>query len=214
MFYSQYGQDKFLEETVFKGHKAGFFMDIGAHDGVTINNTLYFEKTNGWTGINVEPLPTIYEKLRVARPSCLNLNCAVSNQDGYAEFFCNSGYTEMLSGLKKNYDNRHFQRLSYENAANNASTQVINVKTKRIETICDEYKINHINYLSIDVEGAELDVIQSINFETLFIDVIQFENNYDDMSAPIIQFLESKHYKVLHAAGDIFMIHKHSKFIT
>jgi len=42
MFYSQCEQDKFLEETVFKGHKNGFFVDVGAHDGVSINNTLYF----------------------------------------------------------------------------------------------------------------------------------------------------------------------------
>jgi len=41
-FYSQYNQDRSLENCIFKGHKNGIFMDIGAHDGVDLNNTLFF----------------------------------------------------------------------------------------------------------------------------------------------------------------------------
>ena len=44
MFYSQYGQDKYLETNIFKGYKNGFYVDVGSHDGIIINNTLYFEK--------------------------------------------------------------------------------------------------------------------------------------------------------------------------
>ena len=44
MFYSQDKQDKYLETNIFKGYKNGFFIDIGAHDGKSINNTLYFEE--------------------------------------------------------------------------------------------------------------------------------------------------------------------------
>ena len=49
MFNSQFDQDKYLETVVFKGYKNGFYLDVGAHDGVNINNTLYFEKYNNWT---------------------------------------------------------------------------------------------------------------------------------------------------------------------
>ena len=52
--------------------------------------------------------------------------------------------------------------------------------------------------LKLDVEGAEFDVIKSINFEKVFIDVIEFENNYDDTSKPIISYLESAGYIVIH----------------
>ena len=61
MFYSQYKQDYFLENTVFKGYKNGFFVDVGSHDGKTINNTLYFELINNWTGINIEPIKGVNE---------------------------------------------------------------------------------------------------------------------------------------------------------
>ena len=76
----------------------------------------------------------------------------------------------------------------------------------------DEHNISHINYLSIDVEGAEFEVIKSINFDKVFIDVIEFENNYDDTSIPIVQYLEDKHFVIIHKTLDIFMINKASKF--
>ncbi len=167
-------------------------MDIGAHDGISINNTLFFERNHNWTGINVEPLQDVYNKLIVNRPNSVNLNCAICNTEGISEFICNKGYTEMISGLKDHYDPRHFNRLNRENIQMGSSTEIINVNTRRIESICDEYNVKHINYLSIDVEGAEFDVIKSINFDKVFIDVIGFENNYDDVSIPIIKYLEDK----------------------
>ena len=51
MFYSQYKQDEYLENRFFKGYKNGIYVDVGAHDGVSLNNTLYFEKNNNWRGI-------------------------------------------------------------------------------------------------------------------------------------------------------------------
>lgn len=213
MFNSQNKQDEFLETKIFKGYKDGFFMDIGAHDGVTINNTLYFDKYNNWTGVNVEPIKNVFDKLVINRPKNININCAVCNTEGDAEFICNTGYTEMISGLKNNYDSRHFNRLNLENNAMGSSTELIKVKTKRIESICDEYDIKHINYLSIDVEGAEFDVIKSINFDKVFIDVIDFENNYTDVSIPIIEYLETKNFVMLTQSSDIFMINKDSIFV-
>jgi FkbM family methyltransferase len=211
-FYSQFKQDSWLEENVFRGFKNGTFMDVGAHDGKTINNTLYFEETYGWTGVNIEPLNDVFARLLVNRPKCINLNYAISSRNGTAEFIMNRGYTEMLSGLKDQYDPRHFQRVKGEILYCGGSTDVIIVNTKRIDTICEENKINHIHYLSIDVEGAEYDVIKSINFNKVFVDVIEFENNYTDTSTPIVEYLSSNGYVVIHKNLDIFMIHRSSQF--
>lgn len=212
-FYSQCGQDEYLEKNIFKGFRNGFFMDVGAHDGITINNTYYFEKEHNWTGVNLEPIKEVFEKLNVNRPSCINLNCAISNNDGKAEFICNKGYTEMISGLKSEFDPRHLNRLNKELESHGGSTSTIEVDTFKIESICKKHKIFHIHYLSIDVEGAEFEVIKSINFDTVFIDVIGFENNYDDSSVPIVNYLMEKGYKMLRQYTDIFMIHKDSFFI-
>ena len=212
MFYSQVKQDEILENNIFKGFQNGFFVDIGAHDGVTINNTLFFEKERGWKGINVEPIPDIYKKLVENRPNCVNLKYAVCNKEGISDFLLNKGYTEMLSGLKDTFDQRHLQRLERENKETSSTTELIQVETKRFESICDEYNVRHIHYLSIDVEGAESDVIQSINFDKVFIDVIGFENNFEDTSLPIITYLMLKGYNLIISYSDVLMIHKNSEF--
>lgn len=215
MFYSQYKQDEYLEATVFKGYKDGFYVDVGSHDGVSLNNTLYFEKNNNWRGINIEPIKGVFDKLVENRTADanININCAVCNCDGEADFYLNEGYTEMLSGIIENYDAKHFERLNKENAENAATTQVIKVNTRRLETIFDEHSVSHIHYLSIDVEGAEFEVIKSINFDKVFIDVVGFENNYEEVSKPIIGYLEDKGFKVIKISTDIFMINKQSQFI-
>jgi len=212
MYNSQDNQDRYLEENIFKGYKNGIYVDVGAHDGVSLNNTLFFEKTHNWTGINVEPIKTVFDKLQINRPNNINLNCAVFNKDGEAEFLCNKGYTEMISGIKDTFDIRHLHRLQKENMQMGSSTELIKVDTKRLETICDEHNISHIHYLSIDVEGAEFEVIKSINFDKVFIDVIGFENNYNDVSIPIVQYLQDKNFVIIHISLDIFMINQKSTF--
>ena len=214
MYTSQDKQDKYLEENVFKGYKGGVFVDVGAHDGVSINNTLYFEKYNGWTGINIEPIKEVYDKLLINRPSSININCAVCNFDGMTDFLCNKGYTEMISGIKDTFDIRHLQRLQRENNQTGSTTTIIKINTKKLETIFEEHKLSHINYLSIDVEGAEFEVVKSIQFDKVFIDVIGFENNFEDTGIHIIKYLENKNYVVIHKSLDIFMIHKNSVFFT
>ena len=212
MYHSQSGQDKFLEDAVFKGYKNGVYMDVGAHDGVSINNTLYFEQTHGWTGINIEPIKSVFDKLVVNRPNDININCAVCNTDGETEFWCNKGGTEMISGIKSLFNIRHIQRLARDNRRYQGKTKTIKVPTKRMETILDDCGIKNINYLSVDVEGAEFEVIKSINFDKVFIDVIDFENNYDDLSKPIVDYLGALGYKIILRASDIIMINEKSQF--
>jgi len=211
-FYSQHLQDEWLEKNTFKGYKNGIFVDVGAHDGKKLNNTLYFEVENNWTGINIEPIETVYKQLLKNRRNCINLNIAIDENNGYSDFIINNGYTEMLSGLKKCYDNRHLDRMKSEISQFGGETKTVKVITQTLETIFDKYNIKNVNYLSIDVEGAEYNVIKSINFNKVFIDVIGFENNYSDVSDKIIKYLETKDYKIIYNGADIFMIHKESKF--
>ena len=205
MYNSQDGQDKYLDTSVFKGMENGVYVDVGAHDGKTINNTLFFHKYRNWVGINIEPIKSVYDQLVLNRPADININVAVCSTDGTANFIQNSGYTEMISGLASYYDTRHTERLAYENKHTNSTTAMITVPTQRLETIFDQYNIKHVDYLSIDVEGAEFEVIKSINFDKVTIDVIGFENNYNDVSIPIVEYLEARNYHIIHKSMDIFM---------
>lgn len=214
IYYSQNNQDKYLEEEIFKGYKNGFFVDVGAHDGLSINNTLYFEKNNNWTGINIEPINDVYNKLIINRPNCINLECAITNNEGEEKFMRVSGYSEMISGLVNDYDYRHMIRLNDEINENGGNIDIVDVKTYKLETIFDKYNIKTVNFLSIDVEGAEFNVIKSINFDKVFIDIIIFENNYKDTSVEIVKYLKQKGYYMLCSENetDIIVIHKYSNF--
>ena len=75
-YYSQFGQDKYLNENFFHNKSNGTYVDIGAHDGITGSNTYFFDLL-GWEGICFEPLPEIYNQLVInrKRPRCYR--CAV-----------------------------------------------------------------------------------------------------------------------------------------
>ena len=140
MYHGQEMQDKYLNESIFKNYKNGFYIDIGAHDGINKSNTYYFYK-NGWRGINIEPIPKVFRKLFVNKPRDINLNLAVSDKNGYADFTINEGYTEMLSGLKDNYDPNHINRIDREIKNHGGESKTIKVNTKRLETILEQNNI-------------------------------------------------------------------------
>src|ERR1700737_1153698 len=66
-FHSQCGQDKYLYTNFFKDKPNGVFVDVGAHDGVSLSNTFFFEKGMTWTGICVEPIPDVFALLKANR---------------------------------------------------------------------------------------------------------------------------------------------------
>merc|ERR1711871_555504 len=150
MYHGQEMQDKFLNESIFKNYRNGFYIDIGAHDGKNKSNTYYFYK-KGWKGINIEPIPKVFKKLLINKPRDINLNVAVSDKNGYADFTINEGYTEMLSGLKNKYDKRHVERINNELKVHGGKSEDIKVLTKTLDNICDTHNVKHINLLSIDV---------------------------------------------------------------
>ena len=84
--FSQYGQDEFLDTFLFKNFKDGFYVDIGAYDGITFSNTHRFNIFHNWNGINIEPLPAVFKKLKQNRNSDINLNIAVTDKKGTQNF--------------------------------------------------------------------------------------------------------------------------------
>ncbi len=213
MFHSQDKQDELLEKNIFRGYKRGIFVDVGAWDGVCFSNTLFFEKERAWTGIHIEPIQDQYEALVKNRPNTVNLNVAVSDFEGQTEFLSISGDTGMLSGIKSNYDPRHLQRIETETAQYNTEAVTVTVPVRRLDSIFKEHNVQRVHYLSIDAEGSEMKIIQSIDFDSTYIDVIGFENNYPDKTQLIIEFLQGKGYiQVPLKSYDIFMIRKNSPF--
>lgn len=188
-YYSQSGQDRFVYESYFKNSTSGIFVDIGAHNGITFSNSNFFEKELGWKGLCIEPIPEVFEELKRNR-SCTSIRGCVTDKTGTGKFLLISGYNEMLSGLIDKYDPRHVQRILSEVAKHGGTCNIIDVNCYLLNDLLDMHGITHINYLSLDTEGGEFDIIQSIDFKRYQIDVITLEDNYSDER--FIPFLAEK----------------------
>lgn len=189
---SQFGQDKFVNEQFFKNKKNGVFVDIGAHNGVTFSNSHFFEKELGWNGICVEPIPAIFNQLQNNR-KCVCVQGCVTNFDGaatFAEVVSSNVETQMLSGLYLKYDPRQIQRIS----AQGGQLKYFEVPCYTPKSIFEVFKISYIDFLSIDTEGGEFDILLSIDLAKVDIDVITIEVNYPE-DKRIYNYLTTHNYR-------------------
>jgi len=203
-YYSQAGQDKWVVESIFVGKNNGFFVDIGAHDGISFRNTYLLEQ-KGWLGIAVEPNPFVYPKL-VKNRKCLTVNGCITDQSGIGKFRLLTGYSEMLSGLIEEYKPQQFTRIQKEMEEKGGELVDINVDCYTIMEILKNNHRNHIDYLSIDAEGAELKILNSVDFNAVSIHVISVENSYQDWRIPYT--LINKGFVFHSIVGDEFYVNK------
>jgi FkbM family methyltransferase len=181
-FYSQVAQDRFLLENFFRGRRGGVFLDIGAYDGETLSNTAFFERSMGWTGLCVEPLPSAFAKL-TARRKALCENVCVADFEGEADFLESDTASPdemMLSGMPAHFDPRHLERLEQR-----ATTRVTRrVPVTKLSTLLTKHGLFDIDYCSIDTEGAELAILSDFDPDRFRIKVFTIENNWDDERIP------------------------------
>ena len=174
--YGAFGQDIFVAELLGR-KKKGVFIDVGANDGVTINNTLFFEKELGWKGVAVEPLPTAYAALCKNR-TCHLLNACVANVSGSKPFLEIEGPFNMLSGLVGKYDKRHLARIDKSLRRTAGSKREIHVECVTLPTLAERFGFSEVDFLSLDTEGGELEILRTIDFQRMPVRVISVENNY------------------------------------
>lgn len=153
--YSQEGEDILLSR-IFEGKKDGFYLDIGAHHPKRFSNTyLFYQK--GWRGINIDPIPGIMKKFEVERPEDINLEIAIGEKEIELNYFNfkEKALNTFSEELANQYQNEDWE---LEN--------IIKVKTYPLDKILNQYlPINTtIDFISIDVEGLDLQVLISNNW--------------------------------------------------
>lgn len=197
--YSQFGQDK-LVAWLF-GHKSGgTFMEIGAFDGETFSNTAMLERSLGWSGICVEPLPLPYTHLSKSR-TCVCVNAAAGATSGNKlRFEAISGHGAMLSGRTDTREAAHDARISREQNQHHFDRQFIEVESVRAADLLQRNGIRTVDYVSIDVEGAELECLKGLLQPGIEVRCIGIENNYGDRA--IHRFLAERGYVRVATAGE------------
>tara|TARA_B110000483_G_scaffold243424_1_gene333165 strand:- start:3569 stop:4363 length:795 start_codon:yes stop_codon:yes gene_type:complete len=188
---SQLKQDLFvLNECKFK--KKGYFVEIGATDGIRFSNTYLLEKELKWTGILCDPARIWHTKLKQNRSSFIDKGC-VWSVSGKSLVFNEVEGGDQLGELSTidSYSNSDYMahfRKKY--------SKKYNVETITLNDLLKKYNApNEIDYLSIDTEGSEYDILKSFNFEKYNIKIITCEHNHSVMREKIFSLLSSKGYK-------------------
>jgi FkbM family methyltransferase len=236
-FYSQYNQDKFILENYFQRNclihlpkgwsslgtintkhnketlkltrRDGYFVDIGAHDGVTFSNSKFFEEL-GWSGVCVEPNPSVFKKLKENRTSSTKCVMKAVSKEKKEDNFTfiekindENDNLNMLGGLTDRFTPNGITSINKIEKDPLYRTTQIKVNTDIFSNIITN---REIDYLSIDTEGNELDILQTIDFNDYRIKMITVENN--NYNNTIQDYLVPKNYKFITRLGcDELYIH-------
>lgn len=194
-FAGQHGQDMFAM-TYFKNKKEGFFVDIGANDGISLSNSYVLEKKYNWDGLCVEPLPNEFQKLKSIRTCKLEQKC-IGEKIGKAKFLMH----DMLSGIVEAYHKKHLNRIARDEkqAGKKVERKYLTVDVVPLKNLLEKYKVKKVDFLSIDVEGGEKVVLNGIDLRQSNVQLIAIENNYKDIE--IYKKIVSQGYRLIAVLG-------------
>jgi FkbM family methyltransferase len=187
MSHSQLGQD--VEVIKFYDNKYdGFFIEIGASDGINLSNTYLLESQYKWKGICCEPIPKNFEKLIKNRPNSICYNEAVYNKSGLTVTFYISNKNDLLSGIA-DYIDRHKSTVY----SNNTSIHVQTISL--LDVLNNANAPSFIEYMSLDTEGSEFEILKNFDFEKYTFGLIDVEHNFvEPRRSEIKNLLLSKGY--------------------
>jgi FkbM family methyltransferase len=190
--YSQEGEDMFLDR-VFAQRKEGFYIDVGAHHPKRFSNTYIFY-LRGWRGINIDAMPDSMLPFKSLRPEDINLEVGVSNQneDVLKYYIFNEPALNTFSEeVAKEKDGLYTYKV----------TNVVEVPVKKLEVILNEHVLPHqkIDFMNIDVEGLDLQVLESNNWTKyrpyiILIEASHLFNIEEYLTSEIAIFLQAQSY--------------------
>jgi FkbM family methyltransferase len=183
-FYSQWGQDKWVSEAVFPGVKNGFFLDVGSGDGTYISNTKALEQ-KGWTGICIDPFPR-----NMQDRTCQIFKEVVSNKSGeQVKFWAADDWGTIIDEAHpREYKTQQF------------SAPTVELTTVTLGDILERAKApRFIHYMSMDIEGGEVNALKGFPFDRYQIGALSIEHNYQEPKRSEIKALMESHgYKRVH----------------
>ncbi len=179
--------DKELIE-ILKKKQNGFFLEVGAYNGISESVSLRFETELKWRGLLIEPNPIHFKFLKKNRHKniCLNYICLNQkniNQKIYIKNLNQMSYlvNEDNNYVLNNYPIDKINTLAKEAMSGDFDTFVCEIKT--LENILDTQKIKKIDLAIIDVEGSEIDLLEGINFNKIDIDIFCIETyNFEKLN--------------------------------
>lgn len=191
--FSQEGEDVLLERILGHIDYKGSYVDIGAHHPVRFSNTYKFYQA-GWLGINIEATPGSSKVFNEIRPLDINIEIPVSDKEEELTFYV-FNHPELNT-----FSEEH--ALQWDGRSDNRIIDRLKLKTTTIGNILREHhkEKKHFDFLSIDVEGLDLRILKTLDFDEYSFNFIIVEDSTemsDITDGELYQFLVSKGYKLL-----------------
>ena len=207
---SQFGEEKFILSFFDKEYK-GKYLDIGCFHPTRHNNTHSMYKS-GWHGMNIDLNLLTIELFNFARPKDININAAISdNEETKRLYFINELNTQ--NTLEAN----HLSFLKNHHNINDEEILHQEIITKRLDKILDNYNFNDIDFMNIDVEGHELNVLSSIDFNKyrikfLCVEMIEHNDQSNSINKKIAIILDKNNYILEKQIGFNYIFKKKIKY--
>ena len=175
-------------------HRDGFYVELGANDGVRFSNSYYFEVNKGWKGVLIEPAPNLYVTCKKKRGANNVVFCNACVPFDYKEEFVRMKYCDSMT-ISDNLDldigdHDKFVESGEQFLNEGESPFIFGAKSATLNSLLKEAKAPAlIDFLTLDVEGASLEVLKGVDFSKYNFRYMVIEcKGIDKMNAYLVQF--------------------------
>jgi FkbM family methyltransferase len=182
-----------------------FFLQIGAHDGVSYDPIHSYVRRFHWKGLLVEPQPAVFQKLKENyrdEKQLLFENSAIAQRDGTLELHCFENanaedHASMLTSTRKHY-------LLLNGDSHRGALKTITVPALSLESLLAKHQVKRVNLLQIDTEGFDFEIIKMIDFKRIKPEIIHYENNFLNrrQKSECSRILDDQNYALLNLGID------------
>ena len=182
--HGQFDEDRLLAD-VFGDVSEGYCVEVGAYDGRTGSATFAFERC-GWHCLLIEPIPALYEEIRKQR-ECLVVNCAASGNEGEARFYVAENVEQMSTLDLTSSHRRWIEQVG-------GGVKEITVRTATLDSLLADAAFPEIHFITIDVEGHEMAVLEGFTLERHKPRVVIIEDNTVGGNRGVARHMEEHGY--------------------
>ena len=192
--FAQFGED-ILISIIFNDVKKGCYIDIGAYHPYKGSLTYNLYK-KGWHGINIDLSKASIDLFKIARPSDINLNCAISSKTGETFYYENSPINQQNSLIKQNDKQKK-----------------VSINSYTLNDVINNHNIDEVDYINIDTEGNETEILKSVNLKIIRPILITVEDNSFIINSPQklekLEYMKTNNYELINIIGvTLFFIRK------
>ena len=194
--YSQWGEDLEIID-FFQEKKNGTYLDIGCFHPFLLSNTYLLYK-KGWQGINIDMNPTSIDLFKIARPKDLNICSAISSEPKELKMYYDDPFSPLNTVDEKYYEmSKH---IYFKNK------KIIKVQSQKFDNIIYDQNIKKIDFINIDVEGLDLEILKQIDLKKFGVSLVAIETHHVDGTKSkscdkIFSYLENLNFLIHRRVG-------------